>query len=298
MIREKNTTSFFDISFLKKCEHLAFVAKKIRRGERSGEHYSFKKGFSLEFADYRTYQPGDDIRYIDWNLAARMDKLFVKLFSSQEELTIHILIDVSRSMGFGNPLKLDYAKHLAAALGYIGIANMEKVVCASFSDSIKQTLDPGRSKHHVFSFFKFILGLTEEQKTGIGASLLEYSRQARMPGLIIILSDFLDEKKFERGLLSLLYKRLDIVLLQILDETELNPDHLGELIMTDTETREHKKIDVDIDLLRLYRNNLAGYFHTIGKFCLKHGIEYMRTTTALPFEDLILRYLRQGSHLR
>ena len=294
----QNGIMFFDPSFLKKCEYLAYMAKKIKRGERIGEHFSFKKGFSLEFADYRTYQPGDDIRYIDWNLAARLDKLFLKLFTSQEELTIHILIDVSNSMKFGNPSKLDYAKHLAAALGYIGIVNMERVVSASFSNSIKKNLESGRSKHHIFSFFKFILGLKPDRKSDINKSMIEYSRRARMPGLVIILSDLFDEKRFEKGLLSLLYKRLDIFLIQILDEKELHPSTIGDLTLIDMETGERKKIDADLNLLSLYQDNLMEYFKHIEHFCIKHRIEYMRTTTRLPFEDIVLKYLRQGSHLR
>jgi uncharacterized protein (DUF58 family) len=296
---KETISDFFTPGFLKKCEHLSYLAKKIRRGFRTGEHYTFKKGFSLEFADYRTYQPGDDIRYIDWNLAARLDRLFLKLFASQEELTIHILIDVSASMTYGEPeRKLDYAKHLAAALGYIGIANLERVVAASFSDGIKDHLDSGRSKHHVYSFFKFILGLSPEKGTDINTALMEYSRRARMPGLIIILSDLFDEKKFEKGLLSLLYKRLDVFLIQILDSSELNPDKAGELHLIDIETGVRKKIDAGIDVLTQYKDTLSGYFKKIEGFCMKHGIEYIRTSTLLPFEDLVLKYLRQGSHLR
>ena len=141
---------FFDSAFLKKLELLSIISKRIRAGQTKGERKSIKRGHSLEFADYRNYSLGDDLRYLDWNVYGRLDKLFIKLFAEEEDLHVHILIDSSKSMEFGNPTKLDYAKKVSAALGYIGLANYDAVGVGSFSGRLSSYVPPMRSKARVF----------------------------------------------------------------------------------------------------------------------------------------------------
>jgi uncharacterized protein (DUF58 family) len=151
MADNENMESFLDEEFLRKLEKLKILAQRGRKGPTKGEHISWRSGASLEFLDYRKYQVGDDFRYIDWNVYGRLDKLFLKLFRAEEDLNVHILIDTSRSMGTGNPLKDIYAKKIAAALSYIGLANLDRVGITSFSDSLGETQLPEKGRSVYFN---------------------------------------------------------------------------------------------------------------------------------------------------
>src|SRR5438067_1290473 len=129
-----------DPQFLARLEQLELVSRKIFLGRMKGERRSKKKGQSVEFADYRNYVIGDDLRFLDWNLFARLEKLFIRLFMEEEDLHFYVLIDNSLSMDFGNPTKLHYAKQVAAALGFIGLVNMDRVVIEAFNDKLVQSL--------------------------------------------------------------------------------------------------------------------------------------------------------------
>ena len=136
------TDILFPADFLSKLERLAFVAKKIHRGRSRGEHITYRKGSSLEFYDYRSYRPGDDPRYIDWNIYERLGRLVTKLFSAEEDLTVHFLLDASASMSFGTPSKLLFELRLCAALSCIAQTHLDRVGITWFSDAPGKTLPP------------------------------------------------------------------------------------------------------------------------------------------------------------
>src|SRR5437868_4495447 len=127
MTSPTTTPQLLDPAFLRKIEQLSLVAKKLFTGQLKGERRSAKRGASVEFADYRNYTLGDDLRYVDWNTYARLEKLFLKLFLEEEDLHVYLLVDGSASMAFGDPAKFDYARRIAAALGYVGLANYDRV---------------------------------------------------------------------------------------------------------------------------------------------------------------------------
>jgi uncharacterized protein (DUF58 family) len=287
----------FDPSFLRKLEYLKLVAGRLHRGERRGEHETYRKGTSLEFADYRSYQGGDDFRYIDWNIYNRLDRLMVKLFAAEEDLTLHILLDDSRSMAFGQPSKIDCACRMSAALGYIGLANLDRVGVTTFAEEPGDSLPPHRSRKHIFSLFNYLSNIECEGATNINRALVNFSLRSKRPGLAVVLSDLLDENGFEEGLKALLYRNYDVVLIQILDEEEIEPGIKGAFRLIDSETGSRRKVTVDSTTLKLYRDKLGRFFQGIEKFCLSRGIEYMRTSNQVPIEDLVLKYLRQGMHL-
>ena len=287
----------FDPSFLRKLEYLKLVAGRLHRGERRGEHETYRKGTSLEFTDYRSYQEGDDFRYIDWNIYNRLDRLMVKLFAAEEDLTLHILLDDSRSMAFGQPSKIDCACRMGAALGYIGLANLDRVGVTTFAEELGDSLPPHRSRKHIFSLFNYLSNIECEGATNINRTLVNFSLRSKRPGLAVVLSDLLDENGFEEGLKALLYRNYDVVLIQILDEEEIEPGMKGAFRLIDSESGIRRKVTVDSTILKLYRDRLGRFFQKIEEFCLSRGIEYMRTSNQVPVEDLVLKYLRQGMHL-
>lgn len=291
MADNENMESFLDEEFLRRLEKLKILAKRGRKGPTKGEHISWRSGASLEFLDYRKYQVGDDFRYIDWNVYGRLDKLFLKLFRAEEDLNVHILIDTSRSMGTGNPLKDIYAKKIAAALSYIGLANLDRVGITSFSDSLGETQSPERGRSVYINLLKYLNSLKPAGRTDFNGCLTEYASNTKRPGMAIILSDLLDPDGIDKGLESLRHKRFDIALLQIFDREELFPSLNGYLTLREVETGETKKITLDEPLLELYREKIQGFLGDIRDLCLLNGVDYYLVDTGLSFEDFLFDYL-------
>jgi uncharacterized protein (DUF58 family) len=287
----------FDHDFLRKIEYLSLVARRLYRGETHGEHSSPTHGTSPDFADYRDYQPGDDFRYIDWNIFSRLDRLLVKLFVEEEDLSVHILLDTSRSMEYGSPRKIDYARRVAAALGYIGLTSLDRVGVTTFAAGLSGALAPRRGKLQLFHLLEYMSRITTAGTTDFSRSLEGYAMRTRQPGLAVIISDMLDSADYQRGLLALRYRKFDVVLVQILDREEISPASGGTVRLTDMETGRMMKLTVDRSLLSAYRDRVGRFLSGLEAFSLKAGIEYLRTSTIIPFEDLVLKYLRQGAHL-
>src|SRR5918992_1735197 len=151
--RDVRPETFFDTEFLRKLERLHLIAKRLSWAGARGEHAASRKGFSLEFSDYRRYHQGDDLRYIDWNIYRRLERLLLKVFTAEEEMNIYLLLDTSRSMAEGT--KIDYAKKVAAALGYIGLKNLDRVGGASFSPRLHAPLTLGRGRKQILNLFSF-----------------------------------------------------------------------------------------------------------------------------------------------
>src|SRR5438093_4854563 len=155
---EAQTQPLLDPDFLARLEQLELVSRKIFLGRLKGERRSKRKGQSVEFLDFRNYVVGDDLRFLDWNLFARLDRLFLRLFLEEEDLHFYILIDNSLSMDFGTPTKLHYAKQVAAALGFIGLVNLDRVVVEAFNDRIVQSLPPVRGRRSMWRMMEFLQG--------------------------------------------------------------------------------------------------------------------------------------------
>ena len=288
------TEDFLDEDFLRKLERLKLLAGRVMKGPQKGEHGSWRSGTSLEFQDYRKYQVGDDFRYVDWNVYGRLDKLFLKLFRSEEELSVHILIDISKSMAYGQPPKLLLAKKIAAALSYIAIANLDHVGLISFADSIGLSLGAQRGKKAYHSILRYLTDLKPEGETGLNASLADFATTCIRPGLAIIISDLLDTRGFEKGLEALRQRKFKTTLIQVLDHEELFPSLDGYLILKEMETGETKRITLTDDLRSLYRKKMELFLREIREFCLGKGIGYYLLDTSIPFEDFLFDYLVKG----
>lgn len=283
-----------DETFLRRLEQLSLLARKVRSGVSRGENISIHHGASLEFSDYRLYQPGDDFRYLDWNIYRRLNRLFVKVFTAEENLTVHILLDTSRSMSFGDPSKLWYGGRLAAALGYLAVNNLDRVGVSAFAEGIEHSLQPVRQTSHVFSIFDYIASLKPAGRTDFNRTLRDYSLQTKRPGLAILITDLLDPGGYMEGLRALLYRRFDIMLIQVMDEEELDPRFKGPFRLIDGETDEETELNVEPETVAEYQRRLGAFFGEIEEFCLSHDIEYLRTSTRVPFEDVVFSYLRRG----
>lgn len=293
-----SAAALFDGDFLRKLEGLEWLARKTLRGLPRGERTTARRGRGLEFNDFRRYQPGDDFRYIDWNIFSRLDRLVLKLYTSEEDLTLRIVLDCSASMGFGDPPKFDYARRLAAALGFIGLHNLDRVVLSTFSDAPGPGLAPLKTRRQLATLFDFLLALRCGRETRLGASLRELAASAPSAELVVLISDLLGSDDFGAGLDALRRRGHDVVVLQVLCEEEIAPPLDGALQLVDAESGRALKVTVDAPLRACYQQLLEARLEDVARRCRRGAIEYLRTSTAVAFEEVVLRYLRRGAHLR
>ena len=293
--RNQEPETFFDSDFLKKLERLRLVAKRLTWASAKGEHSSARKGFSLEFSDYRKYQPGDDLRYVDWNIYRRLDRLLLKIFTAEEEMNVYLLVDTSRSMAEGTPPKLDYAKKVAAALGYIGLKNLDRVGGASFSSHLHAPLALGRGRKQILSLFNFLTGLSCAGETSLSSAMHSFTTLFPQPGLAVIVSDLLDPAGWRAALEELATKKYQLLVIHLLDDEEINPKARGDVALHDVESGRERKFFLDDGLVRRFQQELDGYGKEIEAVCASRRIDYLRTTTQVPFDDFVLHTLRQVS---
>ena len=268
------------------------------RGLLRGEHTTPRRGRGLEFSDFRHYRPGDDFRHVDWNIYSRLDQLFLKLHASEEDLTLHLVVDASASMAFGEPSKFDHARRLAAALGCIALHNLDRVGVGAFAANLGASLPPVKARHHLARLLAFLRGLPCAGETRFGTALRDFAARTRNPGLAILISDLLGAEDAQRGIEALLHAGHEVAVIQLLAESEIDPPLEGALRLVDAETGRELEVTVDRELRRLYRLQLERELQQMESFCRRRGVEYLRASTAIAFEDVVLKYLRQGAHLR
>jgi len=284
--------------FLARLEQLELVTRKIFQGRMKGERRSSRKGQSVEFADYRNYVVGDDLRFLDWNLFARLERLFLRLYQEEEDLHFYVLVDRSASMNFGEPTKLKYACQVAAALGFVGLNNLDRVAVATFSDKYEPGLPPLRGRRSLWRLLDF-LGKVEPGKRGnLAGSLRTFATTSSGKGIVLVVSDFLDKDGYEEALRFLIARRMDVYVIQVLAQEEVEPDVTGDLKLVDVEDGDAAEITVNGPLLRRYQENLAAYRTALYDFCTRRGVTCLFTTTDVPFERLVLTHLRQRGLVR
>ncbi|MGF1583363.1 MAG: DUF58 domain-containing protein [Gemmataceae bacterium] len=292
------TKSLLDPPFLARLEQLELVTRKIFLGKMKGERRSKRKGQSVEFADYRNYVIGDDLRFLDWNLFARLDRLFIRLFLEEEDLHFYILLDNSLSMDFGDPTKLRFATQIAAALGYIGLVNMDRVKVEVFNQDVEDTLPALRGRKSLWRLFEFLGDLKSQGIGNLQRSLKTFSLRSSGKGVVIILSDFMEKDGYEEALRYLVARDYDIYVIQILSQEEIEPEIIGDLKLTDIEDGDVAEVTVSGPLLKRYKQNLNAYRAAIHDFCSKRGITYVFTSNQVPFEKLVLNYMRRRGLVR
>jgi len=290
--------TLFDDEFLKKLEYLSIMSKRLFAGQLKAERRTRKRGTGLEFADYRAYVAGDDFRHLDWKAYLRLNKLILKLFEEEEDLPIYFFVDCSQSMSYGNPSKLDYARKIAAALCYIGLANLDRVNLISFAGGITGELPPQRGKGKIFKIFKFLSEVVPAGETDAKEAFKTYCTEKRRRGLAVVISDFFDPHGFETALNILRHFRHDVFVIHVASHEEINPQLRGELVLVDSESQSSREITVTPSLLTAYRAEFMKYCESIENYCGRYQFGYVRTATDYPFDELVLKVFRQGRFLK
>ncbi|RPI28786.1 MAG: DUF58 domain-containing protein [Chloroflexota bacterium] len=296
----------FEEAFLRKLERIAILSNRAVTGQMQGERRSPKRGQSVEFADFRPYTEGDDFRRIDWNAYARLERFFIKLFVEEEDLTVHLLVDASRSMDWGAPNKLEYALRTVGALGYIALSGLDRVtVTALGKNGSGSNFAPRRGKQQAFALFSYLQALMPpaggpaagRSTPGLDNQLRYYAGVATQPGPLLLLSDLMDEGWAE-GLRALASRGFEISVLHILSPDEVKPELTGDLKLLDSETMSDIEITAEYDLIQRYRKSLAEWQEEVHRFCSARRINYVPIETSLPFDELLFAWLRRQGVLK
>lgn len=309
-------------AFLASLRSLRLHSPRRRVGSTTGERRSIKRGRSVEFADYRNYTPGDDPRRVDWNVYARLERPYIKLFEDEEDLTTHLLVDNSPSMHWRDDeeeitsTKWQRTAELVTALGYITLAAGDKLIVEAstgqrygpkrggaamaelvkFADQLNQTNAPiGQVPTRPTARSERVEGSAGKNQS-INPWLKRYALDAR-PGMCILISDLLDEQGYADGLNALGSARLDVNLLHTLCPAEIDPQFVGDLKLKDIETAAMQDMSMDDVALNQYRERLQTWTAEIAIFCRKRGGKYHLTDTSLPVEQILLRDLRKEEWL-
>lgn len=279
-------------------ERLELVTRKVFRGRMKGERRSKRKGESVEFADYRNYVAGDDLRRLDWNLYARLDKLILKLFQEEEDLHFYTLIDASLSMGFGEPSKLEYAKQLAAALGFVGLVRSDRVVIETLGQPVRQHSPVLRGRRSVWRMLQQLEAIEPGEKASLADGVKRFCLRNAGKGVVVLISDLMDKQGYEAALKYLMAQRVDVYVIQVLSQEEIDPDVVGDLRLVDCEDADVAEISVSEPLLTRYKQTLASFTAGVQDFCSRRGMNYLLANNQTPVKDLMTNYMRRRGLVR
>ena len=284
---------FLDPAFMARLDQLDLMSRKLLAGKMKGERRGKRRGHSVEFADYRNYVVGDDLRFIDWNVYARLERLFLKLFLEEEDLALYVLVDVSKSCDYGQPNKAHYIKQVAAALGYIGLVNYNRVTLAAMSEGIVAETGNLRGRRRVPQMIDFLTGLQPAGSSHFAEACKRFALSHRQKGVCVILSDFFDKGGYENGLRYLCGGNYDLFAIQVLSPQEIDPDLQGDLKLKDLEDGDLTEVSITQPLIKQYKANLNAYCQGLKQYLSRRGANYLFTSTDLPFDTLVLNYLRE-----
>ena len=284
-----------DPGFMARLDQLDLMSRKMLAGKMKGERRSKRRGQSVEFADYRNYVVGDDLRFIDWNIYARLDRLFLKLFLEEEDLSLYVLLDVSKSCDYGDPNKALYMKRVAAALGYIGLVNYNRVHVAAMSDGIVGETGAMRGRRKVSQLIDFVGKLEPAGPSHLAEACRRFALGHRQKGVCVVLSDFFDKGGYEDGLRYVAGGKYDLFTVQVLSPQEIDPVTAlqGDLRLRDMEDDDVAEVSVTQPLIKQYKANLNAYCLSLKDYVTRRGGTYLFTSTAVPFDTLVLNYLRE-----
>ncbi len=288
----------FDDEFQRKLDYLALVSRRVFSGAMRAERRTKKTGSGVEFADHRDYTPGDDFRYLDWHAYQRFDRLLIRLYEEEEDLSIYFIVDTSSSMGFGDGEKLRQAKRLCAALAYVGLANLDRITIVTATDEISGRMPETRGKARIFRIFRFLRAVRADGHTDLGEAMRTFVAQHKRRGLAVLLTDLYDPAGLERGINVLRYNKFEPFVIHVVDPSEGRPDLRGDVRVYDCETGDEREVTVTAKVLERYAAAYEEYLEEAKHFCTSRQVSYFRADVNVPFDELILRVFRRGGFLR
>jgi len=298
---------------LRRLEQFQLLAARRAKSSSKGERRSRARGQSVEFADYRNYVHGDDFRYLDWNLYGRLERLFLKLYEEERELPVRIFLDASESMTFGEPRKFDFARQVAAAIGYVALSGFDRVSVIPFpaldANRGGQNLEPAtfnlelasrgalrsvRGKKSTIQFFQNLSALSAGGSANLNDSLRRGAIEARQAGVAVVLSDFLDPAGYDSGLTALVGRGFQVDIVQILAPEELSPTTFGDLRLIDSESGALQEVTFGRYRMKSYQQTVQSFLQRLREFSQGRGINFFTASSNTSLEELLLKQLRQS----
>jgi uncharacterized protein (DUF58 family) len=296
---------------LRRLEQFQLLAARRSKSSAKGERRSKARGQSVEFADFRNYAVGDDFRYLDWNLYGRLDRLFLKLYEEERELPVRIFLDASESMTFGAPPKFDFARQVAAAVGYVALCGFDRVTVHIFPEAdpaapnadaaalsaelaARGALRAVRGRKSALEFFQNLSSITARGAAELNEALRRGALVSRQTGVAVVLSDFLDPAGYESGLDALAARGFQVNAIQILAPEELNPGAYGDLRLVDCETGGMQEVTFGKYRLKAYQQTVQNFRQRLREFCQRRGMSFFSVSSETPLEELLLKQLRQA----
>ncbi|MBI4661820.1 MAG: DUF58 domain-containing protein [Verrucomicrobia bacterium] len=291
--------SLLTADLLRRLEQFQLLAARRAKSSAKGERRSRARGQSVEFADYRNYVPGDDFRYLDWNLYGRLERLFLKLYEEERELPVTVFLDASESMNFGEPRKFDFARQAAAAVGYVALCGFDRVTVTAFPEAlgegaVRGALRSVRGRKSAIQFFRDLSQVTAQGTANLNEALRRGALAARQAGVAVVLSDFLDPAGYEAGLTALVGRGFQVSAVQILAPEEVNPGVFGDLRLVDAETGHEQEVTFGRYRLSIYQQTVGNFCQKLREFCQSRGINFFTATSDTRLEQLLLKQLREA----
>lgn len=296
-MRESSPSLLLPPDLLARLERLELVSRKVFRGRLKGERRSHRKGQSVEFADFRNYVPGDDLRFVDWNLYARLDKLFLKLFLEEEDLHVYLLVDASLSMDFGDPTKFFAAQQIAAALSFIGLCRGDRIKI-EFLGARNRTSPVLRGRSQLWRMVEFVESQKSDEVFSLTESIKQFCLRTSGKGICVLISDLMDKGGYASALRMLVGQQMDIFVLHLLSPEEMSPELKGDLKLIDCEDDDEAEVSVSQALLKKYKDTLAAFVDQARKFCAQRSITYLLAPSNQSTDLMVNQYLRQRGLVR
>jgi uncharacterized protein (DUF58 family) len=295
-LRAAPDDSLFDARFMERLARLEIVAKRVFRGDRRGERRSRRLGAGLEFADHRSYVPGDDFRHIDWNIYGRLGKLLLRLYEEEEDVTVTLLVDSSASMATGG--RLTTALRLAAAMAYIALSHLDRAQVATFGEGLGPRLRPARGKAQIFRVLSFLRGIEAKGETRFSDAMGAFVHQAPRPGPVVLISDLYAQDGHEEGLERLLHHGFEPLVVHLVDPRDGRPDLVGDVELVDAETGATREVTITPALLDRYARGYEDWRAGIKDFCRARRIAHHEADCREPFDAIMMDLLRAGDFAR
>lgn len=290
----------FDEPFLRKLEALTVVAKRARGSGARADRRARRVGAGIDFADHRTYVPGDDVRTLDWNLFARLDRPFVRVREEDEDLTLSLIVDASASMSFGAPAKLELAVRIAAALAYVGLSGLDRVGVGIIGDGVHAAVPPLRGKANAARILDLLGGVGGGGRTNLDTGVRELlaARGPGRRGRTVLISDLFDPAGPLGALSRLRAAHQDTVVIQLVspgDAGPAAPRAAGDTVLVeDAETGETREVTLTTTERDAQIQRYRAWLRAIAGVCRERAVPCFQIDAAVPFEDAVLRILRAG----
>ncbi|MCH2209874.1 MAG: DUF58 domain-containing protein [Fuerstiella sp.] len=285
----------FPSDFLTRLEYLSIVSKRVFRGSLLAQRRTTQPGSGIEFSGHREYTPGDDFRYLDWNVYARHGDLLLKRFQEEQDLQVFFMLDCSRSMSFGEPSKFNLARQLVAALAYIALADLDRITVLTFSEDIISEFPLTRGKAGIVPLMRFLEAQQfSNSDTALSRSVQGLLHRTRRAGLAVVVSDLFDESGFQSGLDQLRYRRFDGHVLQLHGTMEANPELLGDVELYDVENESLRKVTVTERNARAYKQLFDDHQRSVRNYCRNYNLGCTQSPSTVKFDDLVMHMMRES----